>query len=250
MTTFSRPGGNGDMTSNDPAAISVTATNVGGLLTAVIMERSGGDHTNHVLTDNAGGSELWNFRYGITNEPDEGDFRFTASVWDIIVETEHTSSFTLTGDDGTAANKSISWAEWASSGAYDWTFELFKIIGSVQADWDDLDSGSSADPGGSDLFEYASAGSRIAGIGSFPTAVDFSTQTDAKGLRLGGQNTWTHISACEAAGQASGAKSSIVLSDGVDNEGWTSVAIYSDGGVPLVSFPPFNPSKFQPFLVR
>ena len=111
------------MTGADPAVATITEPTQGNLLIAVCTERSGGDATNHALTDITG----WEHTIASTIEQASGTYRRTFSIfWKEAGASEGTS---LTFDDGTANSKYL-------------TVYEYQHVGGSEDQWVLLDSAS------------------------------------------------------------------------------------------------------------
>ncbi len=235
----------------DPAGTTIRGDDTTEFFVLGLSDRNGGSEVNHVVTDDNGGT--WFKAGGFDNLIGDSAARISMSIWyRRAIETGDDSNFIVRGDDGTSNDKHIQVSVWTPSVAYDFTLEEFAADGSGTADWDGLASGNTADPGGSDLFEIAVAHTRTH-TSDIPTTgnMNFTTQTDGTAEDLAGTSQVGSFVAIEASGQASGAKTATINSDGSGNEGICAVLVFSDGGVGgATSFPPYNKNAFIHMIIR
>ena len=228
MTTFAKEASLGISSGVDPAILTVNV-NDGDLMILQMSNRSGDSEADHVVTDDA--VHTWTKAIGFDNLLGDADARFSFSVW-YAIATADKDPFDITCDDGTTNGKAAQYTSWTPSAAYDWTFEVGAIDGSGTLDWDNVSSGNTSDPGGSDLFVMGLAGARVSA--DVPSgATTFDEMSADKTQTSPGSNAHKHICAIFAAGQASGAKTATIdtAGSGSGDEGIVSVIVFSDGGV-------------------
>ncbi len=220
--------GSGDLT--DPATEVMGAISEGNLLIACVIDRSGGDPANHVVTDTNGGS--WTHVAGLDYDNsvggDESNTRMSFSFhYQVVSAGNDATTPTVTADDGTANGNGLLVAEFEASRAYSWAYDDGSVDGSGAADWNGTSSGS-ATASVDDVLVVAVAAARFSSDppGS-ASDLSFSTYQDGEYYAKGGPNDGGYFIAYEADSQASGTKSTtLTATDGTGNEGVVAIAIF------------------------
>lgn len=225
--TFTLSDSASDTSGGDPASANITGT-AGDLFVVVVLGRSGGDHANHVVTDNhaGGGDEItYTKRIGQNNVPGGANDRCDVSVWTAVEKTSPPASRQITADDGTTNNKYECLLAYTPSAAYSWTYDNASVTYSGESSWSGLSiSGHSAT--GDDIFELAIA---VARRGSTAlSSMAFSAQTDQTFSATGVVNKAAFHAGIEGTSQASGTKGATFTANDTDSEGMIFLLTFED----------------------
>jgi len=225
MTTFTDDAYSASSTSgSDPASISMNALGIaaGDLLILTASERSGTTHADYVVTDSDG--ETWSKFFGYDNAIGDSGGRISAGGW----WREGVAGDAINNvavDNGTANGKFGTLRVVGNDGSFTWTFVEEASAGSGTSDWNNLNSGTTSTPPGSDNFVW---GCGLGRTGTdLPTTTSLDGQTDGARETLAGNNGLGACSAFNATGQT-GAESAQIASDGSGTEGICVVGIWSD----------------------
>lgn len=213
----------------DPATVNFDAPLESNLLLAAISERGATSHTNHTLSDANGGT--WTKVLGHDQEISDPNARQSFSVWwHEATATDATGAFDITADNGQTVSKRLSVFEIDPSGAYDWTFQVESSDDSGTGSTSPQGSGSTANPGGSDLFVFGAASWRLQS-GPSVGSVAFTNLDTGLTSFLGGSNGVTQAVEFSGTGESAAAKTTDVSWTGAGHECACGIVVFSDGAI-------------------
>ena len=211
----------------NPSAAAVTATIVGAIMVATIGGRNGISHTNHTLSDNAGGA-AWTKVIGHDQELGDSQARHTVSVWwREVVSGDTSGTFTLTADDGNTATGGLTCVQIVPDASMSWVYEDGVFADSGTADWNGLSSGNTPSLSGSDLLLIAIAGARN-DTQVNASSISFTNINDQQVANFRGSNQIAQALSIQSAGQAGGVKTTTIdTGSSVSQEGAVGIVAFS-----------------------
>jgi hypothetical protein len=213
-------------THSDPAAATVTATTVGAIMIATIGNRNGVAHASHTLSDDTGGA-AWTKVIGHDQEIADANARHSLSVWwREVVSGDTSGTFTLTADDGDAANKGLTCVQIVPDASKTWVYEDGVFADSGTVDWDGLSSGNTPSLSGSDLLLVAIASARN-DAASYATSISFTNINDQQEAVLRASNQIAQAFSIESAGQSGGVKTTTITTGSGSQEGAVGIVAFS-----------------------